>query len=89
MAEVDQMVLKTTGLMNEAWATGLADPANPFDEPLEHLWVNQWLINANAARYASAMNGQDFAAFKYGWWGMSRTLAKMHAGLKKQAAVED
>jgi hypothetical protein len=84
VAEVDEMVLKTTGLMAEAWEAGLADPANPFDEPLEHLWVNQWLINANAARYASAMNGQDFAAFKYGWWGMSQTMAKMHAELKKR-----
>ena len=82
VAEVDGMVLKTTGLMTEAWEAGLADPANPFDEPLEHLWVNQWLINANAARYASAMNGQDFAAFKYGWWGLSQTLAKMHKQLK-------
>ncbi|MEX0326292.1 MAG: multiheme c-type cytochrome [Puniceicoccaceae bacterium] len=82
VAEVDTMVLETTALMSQAWESGLADPANPFNEPLEHLWVNQWLINANAARYASAMNGQDFAAFKYGWWGMSQTLAKFHAKLE-------
>lgn len=78
VAEVDHMVLQTTALMSKAWESGLADPTNPFDEALEHLWVNQWLINANAARYASAMNGQDFATFKYGWWGLSQTLAKMH-----------
>lgn len=87
--EVDAMVLETTGLMAQAWESGLADPANPFDEPLEHLWVNQWLINANAARYASAMNGQDFAAFKYGWWGLSRTLAKMHATIEKEPSKEN
>ena len=84
VAEVDDMVLQTTAMMDKAWKDGLADPANPFDEALEHLWVNQWLINANAARYASAMNGQDFAAFKYGWWGMSQTMAKMHEKLKEQ-----
>ncbi len=83
VAEVDQMVLETTGLLSQAWEAGLADPANPFDEYLEQLWVYQWLINANAARYASAMNGQDFAAFKYGWWGMSQNLVKMHAALKE------
>lgn len=80
--EVDQMVLMTTQLMQEAWDNGLADPENPFDEPLEHLWINQWLINANAIRYASAMNGQDFAAFKYGWWGISQTMARMHQQIK-------
>jgi hypothetical protein len=28
------------------------------------------------------MNGQDFAAFKYGWWGLSQTLRKMDERLK-------
>jgi hypothetical protein len=83
VAEIDEMVLKTTALMEQAWEVGLADPANPFNEPIEHLWVNQWLINANAARYASAMNGQDYAAFKYGWWGLSKDLAKIHVQVSK------
>ncbi len=82
VAEADEMVLKTTGLMSKAWNMGYADPANLFDEPIEHMWVNQWLINANTIRYASAMNGQDYAAFKYGWWGLSQTMAKMHAEIK-------
>ena len=59
VAEIDQMVLQTTQLMQQAWDLGLADPGNLFDEPIEHLWINQWLIHANTARYASAMNGQD------------------------------
>ncbi|NDV61704.1 hydroxylamine oxidase [Puniceicoccales bacterium CK1056] len=83
VAEIDEMVIKTNGLMQQAWDLGLADPANPFDESLEHQWVKQWLINANAARYASAMNGQDFAAFKYGWWGLSQTVVKFHEQVSK------
>lgn len=83
VAEIDEMVLKTTSLLSAAWDAGLADPANIFDEPIEHQWVNQWLINATAARYAAAMSGQDYAAFKYGWWGMSQTMAKMHAAIEK------
>lgn len=82
VAEADEMVLKTTELMSAAWESGYADPSNIFDEPIEHMWVNQWLINANTIRYASAMNGQDYAAFKYGWWGLSQTLAKMHQKIK-------
>jgi len=89
VAEIDEMVLKTTSLMSRAWESGLADPSNPFDEPLEHLWVNQWLINANAARYASAMNGQDLAAFKYGWWGMSTNLRKIHKEVIEGQEAED
>lgn len=84
VAEIDQMVIETTALMIEAWDKGIVDPSNRFDEPLEHMWVNQWLINASASRYATAMNGQDYAAFKYGWWGLSQTLAKIHEKVKTE-----
>lgn len=84
IAEIDEMVIETTALMLEAWEAGLVDQENLFDEPLEHLWVNQWLINASAARYATAMNGQDYAAFKYGWWGLSQSLAKIHEKVKTE-----
>jgi hypothetical protein len=89
IAEADEMVLKTTELLTTAWNSGFADPANIFDEPIEHMWVNQWLINANTIRYASAMSGQDYAAFKYGWWGLSQTLAKMHAKIKADEKPDD
>lgn len=89
VAEIDEMVIRTNALMAEAWDKGLANADNPFDESMEHQWVKQWLINANAARYASAMNGQDFAAFKYGWWGLSQTVVKFHEQLSKVVKDEE
>ena len=78
ITEADAMVLEATLLMQEAWKRGIADRANPFDEPLEKKWIKQWLFNANTTKYASAMSGApDYTSFKYGWWGLSETLAEM------------
>ncbi len=75
--ETDGMVLTATRLMLEAWDKGLADKSNPFDEFLEQKWVIQWLFFANSVRYASAMSGPDYAAFKNGWWNLNRNLREM------------
>jgi hypothetical protein len=83
LRETDQMTLAATRLLKKAWELGLADPENPFDEPLEHLWIKQWLFYGNTARYASAMTGApDYVAFKYGWWGLSTNLRKMLQDIK-------
>jgi hypothetical protein len=71
------MVLTATRLMLEAWDDGLADKTNPFDEFLEKKWVLQWLFYANSVRYASAMSGPDYAAFKNGWWELNKNLQEM------------
>ena len=78
LAETDAAVAAATKLMREAWSRKLADPTNPFDEPLERKWVQQWLFYANSVRYAAAMGGPDYAAFKNGWWYLSGNLAEMH-----------
>jgi len=82
--EVDQMTLAATAVMAQAWENGLADPANPFDEYLEQLWVKQWLFYGNSVRYSAAMSGQDFATFKNGWWELTHNLEEMkaHVSLK-------
>jgi hydroxylamine dehydrogenase len=72
IAGADSMILTSTVLMQEAWKAGLADPANPFDEDLERKWAEQWLYYGNSIKYASAMIGQDYAAFKNGWWKLSK-----------------
>jgi len=79
VSEADRMVLSATELLGQAWEAELADPENPFNEPLEHLWISQWLIYANSLRYASAMSGPDYAAFKNGWWNLTTALAELHA----------
>lgn len=82
LLETDAMVGAATALMQRAWARGLADPANPFDEPLEHHWVQQWLFYANSVRYAAAMGGPDYAAFKNGWWYLTTNLATMREAVE-------
>ena len=80
----DRMVLTSTELMDHAWAKGLADPSNPFDENLEHKWVSQWLIYANSIRYAAAMSGPDYATFKNGWWQLNGNLRSMYETVEKE-----
>lgn len=88
--ETDAMTRSATVLMQSAWAQGLADPKNPFDEPLEKLWIKQWLFYANTARYASAMTGaQDYVAFKYGWWGLTTNLEKMQEKIELKKALKE
>ncbi len=75
--DADQAVLAATKLIQFAWDKRLADPDNPFDEFLERLWVRQWLFYANSVRYAAAMSGPDYAAFKNGWWYLTENLRKL------------
>jgi hydroxylamine dehydrogenase len=71
------MALAATKLLVEAWNIGLADKSNPFDEAIEHKWLEQWLFYANSVRYGSAMSGPDYAAFKNGWWKLTKNLEDM------------
>ncbi|MGD2295703.1 MAG: multiheme c-type cytochrome, partial [Candidatus Aminicenantes bacterium] len=75
--EVDKMVWAATELMLEVWANDLEEMANPFNETIETSWVEQWLFYANSVRYAAAMMGPDYAAFKNGWWKLTKNLQDM------------
>jgi hypothetical protein len=78
IAEVDEMTLAATNLLNAAWQRGYADQSNPFDELIEQEWLKQWLFYSNSIRYASAMTGApDYATFKLGWWELTHNLQKM------------
>ncbi len=87
-AEADSMVLAATNLVRYAWEKKIADPANPFDEMIEQLWVKEWLFYANSVRYASAMSGPDYASFENGWWELSHTLEEMRELLERHGAEE-
>jgi hydroxylamine dehydrogenase len=82
VVEADRMVWAATELMLEAWQNEVADQANPFDEALEQKWMEQWLFYANSVRYASAMSGPDYAAFKNGWWKLTKNLQDMKSALR-------
>jgi len=75
--EADMMVEAATKLMLEAWNNEIADKSNPFDESIEQKWISQWLFYANSLRYGSAMMGPDYAAFKNGWWYLTKNLQEM------------
>ncbi len=85
--ETDEMTKAATLLLVDAWNKGLADNKNPFDEPIERKWVQQWLFYGNSTRYSSAMSGApDYATFKYGWWELTKNLQEMKSyfGEKKE-----
>lgn len=79
VAETNQMTLAATTLMQSIWQSGRADPADRFDEPIERRWAESWLFSGNSIRYAAAMSGPDYAAFKNGWWKLTGELAELRA----------
>ncbi|MBI5365514.1 MAG: hydroxylamine oxidase [Planctomycetes bacterium] len=81
IAETNRMTLAATQLVEQAWARGLADRSNPFDEPIERKWMRQWLFYANSVRYGSAMGGPDYATFRNGWFGLTENLREMEEWL--------
>ncbi len=84
----DAMVLAATKLMQQiwakGWAKGLAQGASPFDEYIERIWVDQWLLQANATRMATAMMGVDMGVFDQGRWYTSKNVRRMHDWIKRQ-----
>jgi len=86
ITETNEMTLTATKLMTDAWSRGIEDKANPFDEPIEQMWVRQWLFYANSVRYSSAMTGApDFTSFNHGWWDLTNNLLKMKSAIDLKA----
>ncbi|MFB0564108.1 MAG: multiheme c-type cytochrome [Candidatus Aminicenantaceae bacterium] len=88
LEEADKMVRAATELIMEAWNSKCADPSNPFDEAVEHSWIEQWLFFANSVRYASAMIGPDYAAFKNGWWKLTKNLQEMNKYITRNRMIK-
>ncbi|MBI1854090.1 MAG: hydroxylamine oxidase [Planctomycetes bacterium] len=88
ITETNAMTLTATKLLKRAWDGGLADRSNLFDEPLEKKWVRQWLFYANSVRYASAMSGPDYVAFKNGWWDLSENLRVLDEAIRAKSPPE-
>lgn len=77
--ETNRMTKTATDIMVQSWkekrSRGLPD--NPFDEPLEKRWVEQWFFFANSIRFSSAMMGADYSVFDNGRWFQSKGLREM------------
>lgn len=74
--------MEATNVMTEIWEKQIADKNNPFDEEVELLWVKHWLFFASSIRYATAMMGPDYTAFKNGWWNAKNNIVKMRSILE-------
>lgn len=83
------VVLESNKVMIDAWnkkiAHGLAEGQSIFDEPLERMWVEQWLFYANSVRFTAAMSGADLGVFENGRWYMSKTLEQMKEFVKDES----
>ena len=75
------MTLTATRILLSAWDQGVArGPAKMdsiFNEPIEKMWVEQWLFYANSTRFASAMAGADYGVFDNGRWYLSKNIQDM------------
>jgi hypothetical protein len=89
----NEMTLAATKIVLAAWdngvASGPAQKGSPFDEPIEKLWVEQWLFYANSTRFASAMAGADYGVFANGRWYLSKNLRDMASMVEHHPPVRD
>jgi hypothetical protein len=87
------MTLQATKVLSAAWEEGLAQglpqEENPFDEPLEIMWIEQWLFYGNSVRFATAMGGADYGVFADGRWTQNKNLRKMADYLKFLRATKE
>jgi len=87
----NRQTLTATRLLESAWAGKLAQgppEGSPFDEPLERMWVEQWLFFATSTRFASAMMGADYGVFDRGRWSLTRNIKEMEERLKVLRALK-
>mgnify|MGYP000211547092 CR=1 FL=1 len=89
----NQLTREATKLMETAWAEGLAQGPGQggsiADEPLELLWLEQWLFYANSVRFASAMMGADYGVFERGRWHQHKNLREMAEKLRQLRSMNE
>jgi len=83
--KTNEATLAATNILLRAWesgaAKGLAQNDGIFNEPIERMWVEQWLFYANSTRFASAMSGADYGVFANGRWHLSKNIRAMQEWL--------
>jgi len=93
VATSNQLTREATKLVETAWAEGLAQgpgqEGSIADEPLELMWLEQWLFYANSVRFASAMLGADYGVFERGRWQQHKNLREMAEKLRKLRRIEE
>ena len=90
IAETNAQTLAATGIMEDIWQHGFADPKDsPYNEAIERKWSESWLFYANTIRFASAMGGGgDYGVFADGRYHLSKTLLELNDWLKLQKKLD-
>jgi len=83
IAETNAATATATRIMADIWkhglAQGLGQSANPFDEAVEKIWTDTWLLYGNTIRFSSAMaGGGDYGAFADGRYFMTRRILELN-----------
>ncbi|MEW6672982.1 MAG: multiheme c-type cytochrome [Thermodesulfobacteriota bacterium] len=83
IAETNAATAAATGIMADVWKRGLAQGldrgASPFDEGIEKIWTDTWLLYANTIRFSSAMaGGGDYGVFADGRYFMTRRILELN-----------
>ena len=71
-----------TRIMADIWKNGLAQGpdrnGSPFDESVEKIWTDTWLLYANTIRFSSAMaGGGDYGVFADGRYFLTRRILEL------------
>ena len=79
-------VVTATNLMKAIWdqgyATGMTE-GSIFDEYIERVWSDAWLIHANNIRFAAAMaGGGDYGVFEDGSYHLSKAIMELEQHLR-------
>lgn len=88
--EANQATLAGTGILLTVYAKGLATGPGEalgggslFDEHIEKVWSDLWLLQANTVRFASAMaGGGDYGVFFDGRYYMHKRVMEMYNWLE-------
>ncbi len=89
----NRATLTATELMQEIWtkgyATGPASGASLFDEYVEKVWSDSWLIQANHIRLASAIaGGGDYGVFAEGRYELNGKIRELHDWLRLRDGLQ-
>jgi len=85
----NQNIRTATDMIKQAWDKGYAKADNPFDESMERLWTDAWLLYANNIRFVSAMaGGGDYGVFEDGRYHLTKALLDLQDRLSTREMLE-
>jgi len=90
----NEATLTSTKLLAEIWekgyAKGLPQGESVFDEFIEKVWSDIWLLHCNSIRFTSAMaGGGDYGVFADGRYVLNRRVTELKDWLRTQDMIHE